>query len=65
MGPHLRRRVAIAHLIATVPMGLYSTIVIAQKPYERVLMAISWYAVTLTSADVAATTDVRTKEEDD
>lgn len=46
-------------------MGLYSSIVIAQTFYERVLMGISWYAVSLTAADVAATTDVRTKEEDE
>lgn len=61
MSPALRRRLAAWHLVLSVVGGVGFTIFVAHDPFERVLMAISWYAITITSADVLATTDVREK----
>lgn len=39
--------------------GLLSTVFLARDSYERVLMAISWGAITITCVDVVLTADVR------
>lgn len=42
--------------------GVLSVIFLAHNNYERVLMAISWGAITITCVDFIATTDVRDEE---
>ena len=63
MSPTTRRRIAAVHLVASVIGMVAFTVLVAHDPFEKVLMAISWYAITITSADVLATTDVREKTE--
>lgn len=46
-------------LILSILGGVYSTIWLAQEPYERTLMGISWGAITITALDVLLTADVR------
>lgn len=65
MPPVLRRRLAFAHLVLAVVAGVWTTIVLAREPYERVLLGISWYAIALESVSVLANTDVRAQQEDD
>lgn len=65
MKPAFRRRLAAVHLVATIPCGAASVLLVATNGYERILMAISWYAITITAADVLATTDVREKSADE
>lgn len=42
--------------------GAFSTAVICHTFFERVLMAISWGAITITCVDVIQTSDVRDEE---
>lgn len=62
VSPTIRRRVAAIHLVASVVGGVTFTALVSHDAFERTLMAISWYAITATSADVLATTDVRVQE---
>ena len=39
--------------------GLHSIIFVAHTPYEKILIGISWGAISLTCLDIVATTDVR------
>jgi hypothetical protein len=39
--------------------GVLSTLLLAHSGYERVLMGISWGAITITTVDVVLTADVR------
>lgn len=48
-----------ALFVLSVIGGIYSTIFVAGDSYERILMAISWGAITITALDVVATADVR------
>jgi len=61
--PKLRFKGAVVLFFISVAGGIISTVWIAKDPYERVLMAISWGAITITALDLIATTDVR-KEND-
>jgi hypothetical protein len=62
MNPAVRRKVAAIHLAATIPLMVLSVVLFAHTGYERILMGISWYAISVTAVDVLATTDVREKE---
>lgn len=42
--------------------GAMSTAFLAESGYERVLMAISWGAISITCVDVVLTADVRDEE---
>jgi hypothetical protein len=64
MKPRTRKRVALAHLIVSVVAGVACTVFLTDDPYERVLIAISFYAITITAADAWLTADVRTEQED-
>lgn len=46
-------------LWASLFLGVLSTIFLCDTGFERVLMAISWGAITITCVDIVATTDVR------
>jgi hypothetical protein len=43
-------------------LGILSVIFLCKTGFERVLMAISWGAITITCVDIVATTDVRDEE---
>jgi hypothetical protein len=45
-------------------LGILSTIFLCNTAFERVLMAISWGAITFTAIDIIVTADVRVKEEE-
>lgn len=40
-------------------LGILSVLFLCDDWFERTLMAISWLAITVTCADIVATTDVR------
>jgi len=40
-------------------LGIMSVVFLCNSGFERVLMAISWGAITVTCIDIVATTDVR------
>lgn len=62
--PKFRFYGAVTLFFITIIMGIYSTVFISRNPFERVLMAISWGAITITSVDIMATTDVRKSQDD-
>lgn len=43
-------------------LGILSIVFLCDNGFERVLMAISWGAITVTCVDIVATTDVRNEE---
>lgn len=47
----------------TTLLGALTTIFIADSPYERILMGISWGAITITCVDIVMTADVRDEED--
>lgn len=47
----------------SIVLGIYCTIYVSKTGFERILMAISWLAVTLTCLDIILTADVRDNEE--
>ena len=62
MNPTTRRRVALVHLAASVVIGWPLSWWLPTVPepwFGRVLLLISFYAITVTSLDVLATTDAR------
>lgn len=64
--PHTRRRIAAGHVVASVAIGLPLSwwLPTLDGPwFDRILLAISFYAITITALDVLATTDVRTQQE--
>lgn len=65
MKPKLRRQLAGAHIVGSLLGGVAASIWLATSGFERVLMAISWYAIFITAIDVYQTTDVRTQQEND
>lgn len=60
--PKIRLKGAWLLLILSILGGVYSTIWLATKPYERVLMGISWGAIVVSALDVILTADVRINE---
>lgn len=65
MIPPEKRLTAAAHLFwYSIFGGTYSVIFLARNPYEQVLMAISWGAITITCYDVISTADVRAEQEE-
>lgn len=57
--PNNRVKASWVLLIVSILGGAYCTLFVAKDPFEKVLMAISWLAITITCLDVIATTDVR------
>jgi uncharacterized membrane protein YoaK (UPF0700 family) len=64
VNPRTRKRIAAAHLWVSIIAGVACTVFLTDDPYERVLIAISFYAITITAADAWLTADVRTEQED-
>lgn len=46
----------------SIVLGTYCTIFVSKGGFEKILMAISWLAVTITCVDVVLTSDVRDNE---
>jgi hypothetical protein len=47
---------------SSIVLGILSIVFLCNTGFERVLMAISWGAITVTCVDIVATTDVRNEE---
>lgn len=66
MPPRSRRRLALIHLVASVlvgwPMSWWLP-TLDEIWFQRVILLISFYAITATAADVWQTTDVRAEQE--
>lgn len=60
--PEYRFRAAVAMFFISLIAGTYCTIALCHTGFERVLMAISWGAITITAVDLMATTDVRKEQ---
>ena len=60
--PQTRLLLAARLFWASLFLGTLSTVFLCHSFFERVLMAISWGAITITCIDVIATTDVRDEE---
>lgn len=60
--PEHRFRGAVVMFIVSVIGGVYSVVWLAHGGYEKVLMGISWGAITITAMDLMATTDVRKEQ---
>lgn len=68
--PETRRRVAVhgftwTAALAVFNVGLYVAGVITESHLILVTLVLSWLALTLTFADLVATTDVRAEGEDE
>lgn len=61
--PQVRKNLAAIHFWVSLVAGIICTIFIAKDPFEKVLMGISFYAITITAWDVWQTSDVRTQQE--
>jgi hypothetical protein len=60
--PDVRLLMAARLFWASIILGILSVLFICSSSFERVLMAISWGAITVTCVDIVATTDVRDNE---
>ena len=63
MSPRWRRRAALALVAITLVAWPISALTWARDEPQFIL-GLSWLAITLTAVDVAATTDVRTEQDD-
>jgi hypothetical protein len=57
--PKVRFYGAIVLLVISILAGIHSVLFIADSSYERILIGISWGAITLTALDIVATTDIK------
>lgn len=57
--PKIRFYGAVGLFCLTILAGLHSVLFVAHTGYEKILIGISWGALTLTAIDIMATTDVR------
>lgn len=64
MSPRWRRRAAGVLLVATLILWPISMFTFA-KDEPRAVLSLSWLALTLTAADILATSDVRAEQEGD
>lgn len=59
-----RRLLAAAWVFwASIILGVLTVAFLAKGPYEKVLLAISWGAISLTAVDVILTADVRNESD--
>lgn len=63
--PNKRLLIAAWLLWASVFGGIICTTFFASEPFERIVMAISWGAITITCVDVIISSDVRDEIERD
>ena len=64
VSPRWRRRAALALVAITLVAWPISALTWARDEPQFIL-GLSWLAITLTAVDVAATTDVRTEQDED
>jgi hypothetical protein len=67
MDPLLRRRVALAHLIVSVAVGMPASWILPSLDpvwFQRVILLISFYAITITAWDVWQSSDIRVEQEE-
>jgi hypothetical protein len=67
MPPHRRRQLAMLHLVVSICIGWPASWFIPNLEdvwFQRVMLFISFYAITITAWDVWQTSDVRTTQED-
>lgn len=65
-----RKRLIVAAWLLWISIlgGIVCTILFAKEPFEKIVMAISWGAITITCVDVIVSSDVRdeiSQEQDD
>lgn len=60
--PEVRFKAAVVMFVLSIVLGTWCTIALCDTGFERVLMAISWGAITITAIDLMATTDVRKEQ---
>lgn len=63
LDPERRLIVSVYLFWASIVGGIYSCVWVATSAYEKILMGISWGAITLTAIDVIVTSDVRAEQE--
>jgi len=63
VNPRARRRIAAWLLFATL-VGWPVSMLTFAKDEPPAVLSLSWLALTLTAADILATTDVRSEQED-
>jgi hypothetical protein len=63
LSPAQKKRLAQIHFWASLVFGVLGVVFLAEDTYDRVLLGISFYAITITAWDVWQTADVR-KEQD-
>jgi hypothetical protein len=63
VSPKWRRRAALVLLVASL-IGWPLTALTVAKDEPQFILGLSWLAITLTCADIAATTDVRTEQDE-
>lgn len=61
--PETRLYVASYLFWASIFLGVASVVLLARGGYEKVLMGISWGAITISCLDVILTADVRAEED--
>jgi hypothetical protein len=62
LDPESRLLVAVYLFWSSILGGVYSCIWVASTAYEKILMGISWGAITITAVDVVVTSDVRAEQ---
>lgn len=60
--PKHRFNAAVVMFVLSIVLGAWCTWALCHTGFERVLMAISWGAITITAVDLMATTDVRKEQ---
>lgn len=61
--PKVRFWAAVALFFISILAGIHSVVFIAPGTYEKILIGISWGAITLTALDIICTADVRVNED--
>ena len=61
--PELRLLYAARLFWISIVLGIFCTAFLCDSWFERVLMAISWGAITITCVDIIVTADVRASNE--
>lgn len=64
ISPEKRLRWSASLFWWTILLGALSTIFLCKGWFQKILMMISWGAITITVVDIICTSDVRNKEEE-
>lgn len=63
ISPQKRLELAASLFWWTIFLGVLSVVFLCHDWFQRILMIISWLAVTITCVDIVCTSDVRANEE--